>query len=419
MVPTDGETDAWKCDESRPVCVRCRRNSRPCAYGQPNNYGQESGRSNLVADLSGTGSFSVLSAVIVVPFFSPSAKNGTSSIDLMQHFQRHWAEIFHMPHSYEIISLSKSHSLVRNTILAITACHLRHVSPGILQHRIAEHFQHSIALQDYQRALDTPREKLGQSGVDALLLSAALLNMLAFALPESETGGGGGEPDPSTSWVFSPRENRLGWLALQAGLRPLLLSMAAYLDKTLSFLGPIFLGGEKESWAFVRMGRGLKGVPERWIKVFELDGAGCGCDSETAGSADAIDAPDDRNRAAVRANPGDVFRSLVTILAQLRDLEPVHLNVFKNLQFLGKVQPEFRALLYDRDERALWLFGYWLGLMCRFEGMWWCDKRVRRDYKAIRMWLEQLHLTERPGIEGDMWREMMKEFELAPVFVRT
>ena len=307
-----------------------------------------------------------------------------------------------MPRSYEIISLSKSHSLVRNTILAITACHLRHVSPGILQHRIAEHFQHSLALQDYQRVLDTPREKLGQSGVDALLLSAALLNILAFALPESETAGsGGGEPDPSTSWVFSPREDRLGWLALQAGLRPLLISMAAYLDKTMSFLGLIFLGDEKESWTGV--GRGLEGVPERWIKVFELDGAGCGCDCETADST-------------ARAKPGEVFRSLVVVLAQLRDLDPVRLNVFKNLHFLGKVHPEFRALLYDRDERALWLFGYWLGLMCRFEGMWWCDKRVRRDYKAIRMWLEQLHLTKRPGIEGEMWREMMKEFELAPVF---
>jgi hypothetical protein len=335
----------------------------------------------------------------------------------MRHFQRHWAEIFHMPHSYEIISLSKSHSLVRNTVLALTACHLRHVSPGILQHRIAEHFQHSIALQDYQRVLDTPREKLGQSGVDALLLSAALLNVLAFTLPESETagggGGGGGEPDPSTSWVFSPRKDRLGWLALQAGLRPLLISMAAYLDKTLNFLGPIFLGAEKESWAFVGLGRGLEGVPERWIKVFELDGAGCGYGCEAAGSADA------GNRAAARANPGDVFRSPAMILAQLRDLEPVRLNVFKNLQFLGKVQLGFRALLYDRDERALWLFGYWLGLMCRFEGTWWCDKRVRRDYRAIRMWLEQLHLTERPGIEGEMWREMVKEFQWAPVFVRT
>lgn len=64
---------------------------------------------------------------------------------------------------------------------------------------------------------------------------------------------------------------------------------------------------------------------------------------------------------------------------------------------------EFRALLCDRDERALWLLGYWLGLMSRFEGLWCCDKRVRRDYKAMRMWLEQAKVTIRPGVEGEHW----------------
>jgi hypothetical protein len=353
---------------------------------------------NPLAEMRGSDNLSVLSAVIVDPFSSPSAKNGTSSIHLMQHFHRHWAEIFHMPRGDEIISLSKSNSLVRNTILAITACHLRHVSPGLLQHRIAEHFQQSLALQDYQRALDTPREKLGQSGVNALLLSAVLLNMLAFALPESETGD---EPDPSTSWVFSQQENRLGWLALQVGLRPLIRSMEAYLDKTISFLSPVFFGtAEEEKWAFVRVARGLyslEDVPEAWIKIFDLEGPGTGCNVETT---------------------ADILRLPVAILAQLRDVEPVRLNVFKNIQFLGKVHLEFRALLYERDERALWLFGYWLGLLRRYRGIWWCEKRVKRDYKAIRMWLEQLRLTERPGAEGEMWRGLMKELELVTVFAR-
>ncbi|KAI9849758.1 MAG: hypothetical protein M1838_006259 [Thelocarpon superellum] len=381
-------------EKTKSGCLPCKAKRVKCDESRP-----QLGPSIPVADLSSAGSPSVLSAVTVVPFSSPSAKNGTSSMILMQHFQRHWTEIFHMPRIDEIVSLSKSHPLVRNTILAITACHLRHVSPGMVQHRIAEHFQQSLVLQDFQRALDTPLQKLGQSGVDALLLSAALLNILAFALPNAETAGGGDELDTNASWVFSPREDRLGWLALQTGLKYLLKSTAAYLDKTLNFLGPIFLGAERGSWAFGGTSPGLEGVPERWIKIFELDDAGGVCDCETAGSA-------------------DVFRPPVTVLAMLRELEPVHANIFKNLQFLGKVQRDFRALLYDRDERALWLFGYWLGLMCRFEGMWWSDQRVRRDHKAIGIWLEQLHLPKRPGIEGDMWREMMKELESAPVFDR-
>lgn len=395
-MPIDSETDVWKCDESRPVCLRCRRNSRQCTYTQL-NHSQESDQSNYLSCLNGNGGPSILSSVTVIPF--SSAKNGTSSLHLLQHFHRHWAEIFQVSRGDEIISLSKSNSLVRNTILAITACHLRHVSPGILQHRIAEHFQQSLALQDYKRALETPTEKLGQSGVAALVLSALLLNMLAFALPESEASN---ELDPSASWVFSPRKDRLGWLALQAGLRPLLRSMEAYIEETLSFLGSIFLGGdEKRRWASVRVAQGLyslEDVPETWRKIFELDSSGSGLGCESAGGN---------------------FRAPVAILAQLRHVEPVRSNVFKNIQFLGKVHLEFRALLYDRDERALWLFGYWLGLLCRFGGVWWCEKRVKRDYKAIHMWLEQLGLTKRPGVEGEMWKDMMREFELASIFVRS
>jgi len=72
--------------------------------------------------------------------------------------------------------------------------------------------------------------------------------------------------------------------------------------------------------------------------------------------------------------------------------------------------------LYDRNEKALWLFGYWLGLMCRFEGMWWSDKRAKRDFMAIGLWLKLRRLTERPGAEGEMWRRLMDEYYSAPVF---
>lgn len=37
------------------------------------------------------------------------------------------------------------------------------------------------------------------------------------------------------------------------------------------------------------------------------------------------------------------------------------------------------------------------------------DRRVRRDYKTIRLWLEQFRLTERPGLEGGLCKELLKE----------
>jgi Fungal specific transcription factor domain len=300
-----------------------------------------------------------------------------------------------MPHSNEIAHLSKSNPLITSTILALTASHLRHLSPGNVQHRIAEHFQQYISLKELQVAINKPRSDLGQPGADALLLCAMLLNMHAFALPSDPDNSE--ELDPGSSWVFSPREDRLGWLALQAGMRPLLLSMAPYLEQSRDFLGQIFFRDLKESWTYMKIGYGLEDVPELWIRVFELESGNVSCDSETT-------------------RPGEVFRSPVLILAHLRKLEPAAVNVFKILQFLSKIQHEFRSFLYDRDERALWLFGYWLGLLCRYKGLWWCESRARRDYKAIRLWLESLHLTRRPGLEGQVWRVMMDEFDMAPLY---
>lgn len=263
-----------------------------------------------------------------------------------------------------------------------------------VSHRIAEHFQQSLALQKFQVALDTPRELLGQTGVDMLMLSAMLLNMIAFALPELENTVTI-KTDPRTSWVFSTREDRLDWLALQVGLRPLLLSVSAYLDKTLKFLTPVLFGETASRVDFQR--HATCPAPPRWIEFFNLDPSGSDCDPNSN-------------------SPGDTFRAPVSIVLYARNLEPLPANVFKNIMFLAKVQHGFRAMLLERDPKALWLFGYWLGVMCRYKGIWWCEKRAARDYTAICVWLQRLRLTEQTGANGAMWTEMMKELESAPVW---
>jgi hypothetical protein len=331
--------------------------------------------------------------VITIPCLSP--KNGTSGIQLLHHFYANWDDIFHIPGRDELASLSQSNSLVRNTILAITACHLRHMSSGILEHRIAEHYHQSLAIRDFQIALETPGKLLGQQGVDAMLLAALLLNMIAFTLPHQENEA---ENDPKSSWVFSLREDRLGWLALQAGLRPLLISLSAYLEKTVGFLDPIVFGHRRVGWTSARRPQSLNIVPESWIRAFKLKNNSFSCDSD----ADA--------------DPNDVLRPAAIALAYLRGIDSQQSKIFLNLMFLTKIHGDFRLLLYNKDERAMWLFGYWLGLMCRYEGIWWCERRVRRDYQAVRMFLDKLHLSERAGEDGLYWKDMMQELEQAPVF---
>ncbi|KAJ9662444.1 hypothetical protein H2198_001333 [Neophaeococcomyces mojaviensis] len=289
--------------------------------------------------------------------------------------------------------MAKTNPLVRNTILATTASHLRHLSPNTKEYQVSEHYHKSLVIQNLREALATPQELLGQDGAKALLMSAILLNMISFAISEHES------EDPETSWVFSTKEDRVNWLALQTGLRSILQSLTVYIEDVVEFLGPIFLGGGKESWDFKNMQQDLTGIPQSWINIFQLQNSsmGEGCDPAST----------DYN---------DMYRLAIIQLSIIRKVECIRSNTFRCLQFLSKIPPSFRALLHHRDERALWLFGYWLGLMCRFKDVWWFRKRVVRDHKAIVLWLKRLHLEQLPGTKGDDWREMMLDLELAPTY---
>jgi hypothetical protein len=325
------------------------------------------------------------------PFFTSTAPNGLTYHQLLRHFLNHFDDIFQVHRVEDIISISKTNSLVRNTILATTASHLRHLSPNVKEYQVSEYYHTSLVIRDLQTALSMPQKKLGQEGAKALLMSIILLNMISFAIPEQES------EDPETSWVFSVEEDRVNWLALQSGSRLVLLSLTAYIEDSMDFMGSIFLGGSKESWGLGKMKLDLVGIPESWINVLQLRESqmGVGCDP---GSTEY----------------NDLYRLAVVQLVMIRSLEPTRSNIFRHLTFLSKVPPSFRSLLYQRDERALWLFGYWLGLMCRFDNVWWFSKRVQRDYNAIVLWLKRSHFERLSGEEGMHRREMMLDLELAP-----
>ncbi|GJN73399.1 C6 transcription factor [Purpureocillium lilacinum] len=363
-----------KCDEETPLCRRCRRNNRQCSYDPANS-------ASSLAVCRGSDPRSALPG-IERPL--SVADHGTT-VRILHHFHRHWDQIFPMAYDSEIMELSKSNPLVRSTILAVAACHLRTVAPA-REHQVAENLQLYLALQCYRNALGTPRERLGLTGINTLLIAATLLNMAAFALPSAEADE---QPDPSASWVFSTREDRLGWMALQAGLRPLLIAMAPYQPQIADYLGSVFLGVDESSLLIRRLSQVPDNIPSHWVEAFGLHGVSdnFGCEST------------------------DAYRVPATVLANLRNLEPVPHNVFLYLMFMGKTHGEFRALLLRRDDRALWLVGYWLGLMCRFEGLWWCQQRARRDYEAVCMWLDCRQLKKSKDSLGDvcMWTSLMED----------
>jgi len=189
--------------------------------------------------------------------------------------------------------------------------------------------------------------------------------------------------------VFGQCEDLKGWLALQAGLKTLLVSMRLYFNETRSSLGQTIFGTDDRKWPTPNFKLDMKVLPESWIKT---------CNLNDPWSVDA-------------------FGRAIGIVRELRNIEPIRSNVLRNLLFVWKMQKRFRILLCKKDERAIWLYGYWLGLLCRYEEVWWCVERVRRDYQAICMFYDQLRLHERPGSEGESWVEMVNELKLAPFCV--
>jgi len=360
--------DRSKCDEVRPVCRRCQRNNRECVYGNP------------------PPAVSVLDAVTIKPF--------PANEQLLSHLDAFWTEIVGTPRTGPILSLFRSSSLLRNSMLALAASHLRHVSPSSFQIRVTEHVQIASAIREYRENLDTSQHALGRDGADALLASAVMINMLAFTLPANDLSGAGNDSaaNPLSSWVFSDADDRLGWFSLQAGLRHVLIHRTTQMDETLKVMGKIFIGVDADSRTFSGLAE-AQGItfPETWKNFFGLEDG-----SKTGGLS---------------------YRALVGVAQQLRahatststtrtttTMNGSSSSVLHCFRFVAKVQGQFYTRLHNRDPKALWLLGYWLGSMRKYP-RWWCSSRVERDYQAILLWLREQTL------EGEQWEAMMRELE--------
>jgi hypothetical protein len=303
---------------------------------------------------------------------------GASRAALLNHFCSGSEEIFGIggdrPHG--IISLGLARPYLLEVILAISACHMRHHTLSSTTYRVAEHFRQAQALQGFQSALSRPFD---QQGADALLLTAMLLNFLSFSLP-----GEADDADICTSWVFRTNGDQLGWMALNMGFKPLILATAAFRQD--SILKWMYEGSDDESHRFSSPGP-LVNVPSSWKTFFGLDGD--------------------------HADPDSIFYEPVRILAIARSLRPAPEEFLRYVSFFGKLDVEFRALVEAQDERAIWLLGYWFGLMSRYD-LWWMRVRARRDHKAAVQWFK-MRGEAKSDCDVDIWCQLIHDLERAPL----
>jgi hypothetical protein len=307
---------------------------------------------------------------------------GTPIAALLHHVTVDLDTFLGMPLEPSLWDLACTHPHLLAAILALSACHLRHHSPDPYQHRIAEFSFESIALRMFQITLPDP---LDQQRSDALLLTSMMLNTLTFAFVDDAAC--------STSWVSSDQADRLGWLSLQLGLKPLLLATKPFHER--SILQPIFIASDDEHKTFSAEGVSADRVPEVWLKVLCGKAWGQNICGEKPKGEDAL---------------GQYLHEPTRILSEIRRLQPSGENVLLFVQFVRKLDYEFLAMLFDRDERALWVMGYWLGLLGRLD-MWWSKLRVARDWMAIRNFLLEKGVCRRKGEYGRMWRQLMNDYD--------
>ncbi|KAJ2894361.1 C6 transcription factor [Zalerion maritima] len=354
-------------------------------------------------------------------------------------------------------------------------------------HRLAEHHQKQLALVHFRKALASPITT--QSRADALLLTSMLLNHLVFAFVDSEDVEGSwvftpshpptaSTTTPSHSPALSasspplpaiPRNSLpkkmksipktgedLSWLGICMGMRPLLGVTWSFLPT--SILQPIFEQSDESDRRYSQDGFPLS--PQK-IKpeLLELFGLTYSFDSALFDSSSEgrqtrtisnLSPSETRNKAKgphhqaentteeereecipfPRTQPSNPLREPIRILSLLHPLPATAETHYKYNQFIGKITPEFKRLLETRDEKALWVLGYWFGLMRRFRdmelwkndglkdkpgsaprGMWYVSTRVERDYRAICLWLTMARVTDRKGREGQLWSIAMDDLE--------
>jgi hypothetical protein len=58
------------------------------------------------------------------------------------------------------------------------------------------------------------------------------------------------------------------------------------------------------------------------------------------------------------------------------------------LSFIGHMDPKYKALLHQKDPKALLLLSWWYGKMCQYN-VWWQSRRMVLEGQAICLYLER------------------------------
>ena len=237
------------------------------------------------------------------------------------------------------------------TILAVGILHMNRMSPEGGERSLVESYFWQQAIHRYQTALCS---SVTRENVDALLSTCILMGVMSLC-PERFS--------PTDSWVLTNRPEDMNWLCLQSGLRCII-----------SLAGPYVSGS---IWASA-----FKDTHEEESQIYgkEVQQGRAGLDTELADLCEIND---------FTTKETSHYYNPLRVLGALMKLEKSARNADQCTTWAGRLEPDFLALLRQRDPPALLILAHWMGLMCHLS-QWkpWIESRIRGECVAICMYLE-------------------------------
>ncbi|KEF52167.1 uncharacterized protein A1O9_11794 [Exophiala aquamarina CBS 119918] len=251
----------------------------------------------------------------------------------------------------EIITLARSNPVLMHTILTVTLMHDRFLSPTRNYRRSAVEAYHCYrASTSLQEQLARP---LGLAEQAALWTSTALLGIIVFAQLDADT--------PDEVWPLAPCSTpKVDWVRIGQGksgvyqITPLLHEDPVF--------GPLTVIQNPEKEFKLTTGLTLGQLPRPFIRLYGLDDHG--------------------------TDEFNLYRPALRRLARALDPKCHPVKVVMDFWGFTNMKPEFKALLDDRDPRALLILAYWYMRVNQL-GVWWLRPRTVLEGRAICAYLEQ------------------------------
>ncbi|TFA97802.1 hypothetical protein CCMA1212_010527 [Trichoderma ghanense] len=377
-----------KCDESKPSCRRCHASGFTCNYSRTIPALQLSHATvlNLTLDLGHTNSQisqadsyvtdmslkeSSLHPGLQIPIILPlQGKMGTYTLQpqdyaALSRFQTRTGETLgnaasRKCYSQVMASLSKQHPFLYHFFLLLSLLHDAHLSPSppspSHQSSLAFHWYHGTALLSHFLSLPSPSTTLSSSHRDALWISASILGAASFASIRTQ--------DPSAAWPLADPDpaSDLDWLKMGHGKRAVWSITDPSRPDSL-FHGILDKTPMQHNYLATSAPIPPGSLPKALYTVFHL----------TSSSGDIAENP---------------YHSPCSILAALWNIPIDDDNVLYFLSFITQMDPSYRALVEEKDPRALLLLLYWHSMVMSYD-RWWLRRRCDVEARAILIYLER------------------------------